>query len=75
MATTVNIADKFRRNFERLHSKGARAVGELLAEIGAERSIRTLIDTKLSRYAEIDDTALAVTGGDRFPATPLYEVV
>ena len=75
MDTIVDIADvKYRRNIERLYLKGPRVVGELLAEIGAERSIQTIIDNKLSRYAEIDDTALAVTGGDRFPETPLHEV-
>ena len=75
MATTINIADlKFRRNIERLYSKGPRAVGEMLAELGAERGIQTIIDTKLSRYAEIDNTELSVAGGDRFPAPPLHRV-
>ena len=75
MDTIVNIADvRFQRNIERLHKMGARAVGELLAEIGAERSIQTIIDNKLARYVEVDDPALAVTGGDRFPGTLLHEM-
>ena len=75
MDTVVNIADvRFQRNIERLHKMGARAVGEFLAEIGAERSIQTIIDTKLSRYAGIGDTALSITGGDRFSANPLHRV-
>ena len=65
---------KFRRQVEYLHHLGARAVGELLAEIGAERSIMTLIDQKIDRYAEIEPEALEVTGGDKFSPAPLNEV-
>ncbi len=64
----------FRRKVERLHGLGPRATAELLAELGAERSIMTLIDQKIDRYAELEPEALEVTGGDDFWQTPLREV-
>ena len=69
------VADlKFRRQVEHLHRLGARAVGELLAELSAERGIRTVVDRKLERYAELDRGALQATGGDEFWPAPLNEV-
>ncbi len=69
------VADlKFRRQVEHLHHLGPRVVGELLAEIGAERSIMTLIDQKIDRYAELEPKALDVTGGDGFWQPPLHGV-
>ncbi len=64
----------FRRQVEHLHRLGARAVGELLAEVSAERGIRTVVDQKLSRYAELDPEALEAAGGDKFWPAPLQEV-
>ena len=40
----------------------------------AERSIQTVIDQKLERFADLDPEALAATGGDRFWSSPLSEV-
>ena len=69
------VADmRFRHQVVRLHRLGPRVVGELLAEIGAERSIQTVIDQKLDTYAELEPETLEVTGGDRFWPAPLYEV-
>ena len=65
---------RFRRQVEHLHRLGPRAVGELLAEIAAERSIMTLVDQKLTTYTELDSTALAAAGGDTFWTVPLREV-
>jgi len=65
---------KFRRQVERLCAKGPRVVGELLAELGAERSIQTIIDEKVARYAAIDDSALDVIGGREFAPILLHEV-
>ena len=65
---------RFRRQVERLHALGPRVTGELLAELGTERSIMTLIDQKLDRYAEIDPEALEAAGGDQFWPAPLHEV-
>lgn len=69
------VADlRFGRAVERLHAKGPRVVGELLAEIGAERSCRTEIEDKLERFGQIDDETLHAMGGDQMPANPLHVV-
>ena len=58
------VADlQFRRQVERVHALGARVCAELLAEIGAERSIQTVIDRKLATYAELDPRVIEVVGG------------
>lgn len=64
----------FRRQIENLHRLGPRAVGELLAEIGAERSIQTVIDKKLDRYAQLDPEALEAAGAGGFWQPPLHVV-
>ncbi len=61
------VADlQFRRKVIRLHRQGSRAMGEFLAELGAERGIATVIDQKLERYAELGAAVLEVAGGDEF---------
>ncbi len=65
---------RFRRQVERLHALGPRVTAELLAELGAERSIMTLIDQKLDTYAELEPETLEVTGGDGFWPSPLHGV-
>ena len=64
----------FRRQVERLHRLGPRATAELLAEIGAERGITTVIDRKLDTYLDIDPEALEAAGGDQFPPVPIHAV-
>ncbi len=69
------VADlQFRRHVQRLHGLGDRVLGEFLAEISAERGIRTLIDQKLDTYAELDPEVLKAAGGDEFWHPPLREV-
>ena len=69
------IADlRFRRQVKRLHARGPRVVAELLAELGAERGIQTIIDEKVDRYASINDAALDAIGGREFPPIPLHAV-
>ena len=71
----VVVADlRFRRQVERVHLLGPRVTAELLAELGAERSIMTLIDQKLDTYAELEPEALEAAGGDGFWQPPLREV-
>ena len=41
IAANVVANLRFRRQVERLHRLGPRAIAELLAELGAERSIQT----------------------------------
>ncbi len=66
------VADlRFRRQMERLHRLGPRVTAELLAELGSERSIQTIIDEKVARYAAIDPSVVHVLGGDRFATPPL----
>ena len=65
---------RFRRQVEHLHRLGPRAVGELLAEIGAERGIRTIIDRKLDQYSRLEPDSINAAGGDRFPAVPVHLV-
>ena len=69
------VADlRFRRQVIRLHRQGPRAVGEFLAELGAERSVQTPIDQKLDTYAQIEFETLEAAGGNDFPPVPLHEV-
>ena len=73
-AAEVVASLKFRRQVEHLHRLGPRVVCELLAEIGAERSIQTLIDQKIDAYAALKPEALEATGGDGFWPAPLRKV-
>ncbi len=65
---------RFRSQVQRLYALGSRAVGELLAELGAEFGITTIIDRKFDRYAGLDPEAIEATGGDGFWPAPLREV-
>ncbi len=68
------VADlRFRRQVQRLHQLGPRVTAELLAEIGAERSIQTVIDQKVARYAALDPRVLEMVGADDFWPVPLRE--
>ena len=69
----VIVADmKFRRQVERLHGLGPRAIAELLAELAAERSIMTAIDQKLATYVSIDPEVIGAAGGSDFWPAPLH---
>ena len=69
------VADmRFRRQVLRLHQLGPRVTAELLAEIGAERGIRTLIDLKLAIYAELDPEVIKAVEAAGFWPAPLHEV-
>ena len=69
------VADlSFRRRVQRLHGLGPRVTAELLAEIGAERGIMTIVDRKLDTYAEIEPEALEAAGGDKFWPAPIHGV-
>ena len=66
MSAPVDFADaRFRRDVQRIHALGPRAVFELLAELGARRLLRTEIEGLAARYAAIDPRALAAAGGDQ----------
>ena len=61
---------RFRRRVESLHALGPQAVGRFLAEIGAERSIRTPIDQKLESYAALSPRIVAELGAADWPPDP-----
>jgi hypothetical protein len=64
----IDLAERrFRRNVERLHALGPRAVAELLTEIAARRMIRLEIERLVDRYAQLDPGLLAASSGDRWP--------
>ncbi len=65
---------QFRRRVQQVHRLGDRVFGELLAEIGAERGIQTIIDQKLDRYAELEPETLEIAGGDDFWSVPIHGV-
>jgi hypothetical protein len=68
------VSDRcFRRQVETL-CRLPRLAAELLAELAAERGMVSLVRSKLDRYCSLPASALAATGGDRFPPTPLHEV-
>jgi hypothetical protein len=64
----------FRRRTQHLWRCGPRAVAELLAEIGAERNIGTIIDEKLARYSMLDPSTVKALGADRLPRPVLHLV-
>ncbi len=64
----------FQRKIERVHRLGPRVLGEMLAELGAERGIQTIIDEKLERYIELNPEALKAADGDEFWFAPVREV-
>ena len=74
VAAEIGARLHFRRQVERLHRLGPRATAELLAELGAERGIQTVIDRKVDTYVELDPEALEAAGGDEFPVVPLHGV-
>ena len=74
IATEIVADLRFQRQIEHLHRLGARAVGEFIAEVSAERGIRTVVDKKLSRYADLDPEAVEAAGAGDFWPAPLREV-
>ena len=69
------IADLRRqRHVRQLYRLGPRVIDALLIEIGVERSIMTLIERKIERYAALDIDSLELAGGDSFPALPIHVV-
>ena len=69
------IADLRRqRHVQKLYRLGPRALDALLVEIGAERSIMTLVEKKIERYAALDINTLELADGDRFPPAPIHVV-
>ena len=71
-----DAADRqFERQVLRLHKLGARAVRDLLREVGEQTMHMTTIEQVLDRYAGIDPDTLAAFSGDQFPPRPDLRVV
>ena len=58
------------RQFEHVHKLGPRAVEELTVEIAGGEDL----DRALEAYQRLTPELLEATGGDRFPAAPIYKV-
>jgi hypothetical protein len=68
MSAPIDLRDvRFRRDIERLHRLGRRAVGEMLAELAAARLLRTEIEALVARYTRLDPAALDAAGGRTWP--------
>jgi Toprim domain len=74
IAASIVSNQFFRRRVETL-CRLPRLAAELLAELAAERGMESVVRSKLDRYCSLPASVLAVTGGDRFPPTPLHEVL
>jgi hypothetical protein len=72
----VNVlADlRFRRLVAQVHALGPRVMAEFLAELGAERTLRTPIEIKLERFAALDPVVLQALAADRFACVPIHLV-
>jgi hypothetical protein len=66
---------QFERQVLRLYTLGARAVCELLREVGVQTMHMTTIEQALTRYAALDPETLRVLDGDQFPPYPDLRVV
>ena len=72
----VDAADRqFERQVLRLYTLGARAVCELLREVGVQTMHMTTIEQVLDRYAGIDPDALTAFSGGEFPPYPDLRVI
>lgn len=65
---------RFQRQIQHLFHLGPRAVGEFLAEIAAERSIRAVVDIKLVQYGKLSREQVEIAGGCNFWPAPLRAV-
>ena len=75
MAPPLDLRDvRFQRDVQALWSLGPRAIAEFLAELGAERLVRTEIEAKLRRYRRATPAVARGVGADRFPA-PVWTVI
>jgi hypothetical protein len=68
----IDLAEmRFRRGVAKLHRLGARALAELLAEIGARYLIRQPIEELVDNYVtRLDPVVLRQLGGDSLPLGP-----
>ena len=65
---------RFRRNCERLHRLGPRAMFEYLVDVGAARNILTFLENRIADFANLDPDVLAALGADKLPPSPLHRL-
>ena len=66
---------RFRRLIERFHALGPRPLAELLAELGAERLLRHVLEQRLAEYVDrLDPELVKALGADRLPPTPIHQI-
>jgi hypothetical protein len=72
----IDLADvRFQRAVAQLHRLGPRSLYEMLAELGAQRLIRSGIEDLVERYVDrLTPERLLVIGGDKFPPAPVHVV-
>jgi hypothetical protein len=59
---------RFRRDVVRLHKLGPRVLYELLDALGAERTLRTDIETLVGNYSRLDPATVALLADTMPPA-------
>ncbi len=64
----------FERDVVKLHHLGARALVELLRDVGALTMRMTTIESKVADFADLDPGVVQVMGGDQFARAPLTVV-
>jgi soluble lytic murein transglycosylase-like protein len=75
-ACASDTADlRLQRDVAAVYRLGARALYELLREIGASTGARPLIDQIAARYAGLDPALVRAVGADRFPPHPDLRLV
>ena len=65
----VDLGDqRFARHVAKVHSHGPDFLARLLANWGADRLLRTELETLFRRAADLDPATISATGADRWPA-------
>ncbi len=75
MSPTVHDRLRLQRGAEHLHSLGARALAEMLAELARDRcDLADTLDRLDAWRVGLTPELLRAAGGDRFAPRPLHEV-
>ena len=64
----------FERDVVKLHQLGARAIVELLRDVGAQTMKMTTIESKVADFADLDPGVVRAMGGDDFGPAPIHLV-
>ena len=65
----VDLGDaRFARDVQRVHSHGAAFLCRLLSAWGADKLLRSELESLFQRAAVLDSAAISATGADRWPS-------